>query len=50
MLLSKGVAGVSCWMAWQGDMEADVVAPARQELRRRAGGVIGALAVAPDAG
>jgi exodeoxyribonuclease X len=34
----------------QGDMGADVVAAARQELDRRGGGVIGALANAPDAG
>jgi hypothetical protein len=30
-------------------MDADVVAAARQELDRRVGGVIGALANAPDA-
>ncbi|MDP1778476.1 MAG: DUF3820 family protein, partial [Brevundimonas sp.] len=38
------------WMSGQGDMDADVVAAARQELDRRAGGGIGALAVGPDAG
>lgn len=38
------------WMAGQGDMDADVVAAARQELTRRAGVVTGALAEPPDAG
>jgi exodeoxyribonuclease X len=38
------------WMAGQGDMDADVVAAARQELDRRAGGATGALAEASGAG
>jgi len=38
------------WMAGQGEMDADVVAAARLELERRAGGVTGPLAVGPDAG
>lgn len=38
------------WMCGQGDMDADVVACARQELDRRAGVATGALAEARDAG
>jgi len=38
------------WMAAQGDMDAAVVAAARQELERRAGASPAALAEAPDAG
>jgi len=38
------------WMAGQSDMDADVVAAARQELERRATAATGALANATDAG
>lgn len=38
------------WMAGQGEMDAEVVAAARQELDRRAAGATGALAAASDAG
>jgi exodeoxyribonuclease X len=38
------------WMTGQGDMDADVVAAARQELARRAGPTIAPLANANDAG
>ena len=38
------------WMAGQSDMDADVVAAARQELERRAMAATGALANATDAG
>ena len=38
------------WMAGQGDMDAEVVAAARQELDRRAPGAKGTLAAGGDAG